>query len=96
MESFVVNNPKGTPAERYKWLWEQQRNEFVMLQQRQDALLLELHQVQADSKAAHHQLDMAKRERDVYAGALLQAHKAAAAWEAVFASIRPAAKNANQ
>lgn len=75
---FIVADKNGTLAQQYKWLWEQQRDEFLRLQ--------------ADNDAAHQQLVMVQRERDVYAAALLQAHKAAAAWEQVFASL----KSANQ
>lgn len=92
-EAFVVSDPKGTLVQRYKWLWEQQRAEFVLLQQQHDVLLQQLRTVQADSKAAHHQLDMALRERDVYAGALLNAHKAVARYEVV---LQNAAKLALQ
>lgn len=86
-ESFVVSDPKGTLVQRYKWLWEQQRAEFVLLQQQHDALLQQLRSVQADSKVAHHQLDMTQRERNVYAGALLNAHKAVARYEVVLSQF---------
>jgi hypothetical protein len=88
---FVVSDPKGTLAQRYKWAFEQQRAEFVVLQRQYDRVLEALKEERLDNKAAHHQLAMAQRERDTYAGALLNAHKAVASYENLLA----AAKNAS-
>lgn len=91
-DQFVVSDPKGTLVQRYKWLWEQQRAEFIVLQRQYDRLLNALKEERLDNKAAHHQLAMAQRERDTYAGALLNAHKAVASYENL---LLVAAKNAS-
>ncbi len=96
MERFVVSDPHGTPEQRYKWLWEQQRSEYALLQARHACTTEQLEAVQADSKAAHHQLDMMKRERDTYAGALAQAHRVVARYEALILSRGSSPQNPNQ
>lgn len=79
---------QGSAAQKYKWLWEQQRNEFVLLQAQTAELFKALSEERADNKAAHQQLAMAQRERDTYAAALAQAHKVVAQYETLVDSLK--------
>lgn len=88
MARFVVSDPRGTPEQRYKWLWEQQRSEYTVLQLQYERVVEALRDERVDNKAAHHQLDMMTRERDTYAGALAQAHRAIARYETLLASVK--------
>lgn len=87
-ERFVVADKYGSMAQKYKWLWEQQRGEFALLQAQQNKLAAELAELRSDNKAAHHQLVMAQRERDTYAAALAQAHKVVAQYETLVDSLK--------
>lgn len=74
---FVVSSKTGTPAQKFKWLWEQQRSEFILLQQQNDRLIERCKKLMAENRTLAQQVTMAERERDTFAAALEYSHDVA-------------------
>ncbi len=95
MERFVVSDPNGTPEQRYKWLWEDVRQQNTLLCRECDKAVARVFALEQELRAERHQREHALRERDTYAAALAQAHKVAVRYEALL-SVPSSMKNSNQ
>lgn len=94
-ESFVVADPNGSPAEKYKWLWEDGRQQRVLLARECEGAVNRVRDLQLELRQERHQREHALRERDLYAAALAQAQRVVARYETLLASAS-SMKNSDQ